>query len=318
MNVLVSYFFAKKEPDRWDTLFRSASAAGWNVLLDSGAYSAWTQNEPIDLARYCRFIERRREWLWDYVMLDVVGSAEQSKVNLRRMRDQGLLPMAVLTDDALPDTAPELIDLSGNARLCVAGGTHWNEEPIAARMELVRRAAPSAQVHALGLTRGTLAWRCPVATIDSSTWMVGVRFGKFSTFDRLRGCVQHDHRKVRESRFADLDRSVREAILASGISKADLTLPEFGRGTFCALNLLTAEAWLRYAAVAAEHGRRFFFATTAVPQLIVLAAACRNRTHPSGVKWREAMADCLRLHDLYKEDRARFVDEMIAGTPWLT
>ena len=316
MNILVSYYFAQREPDRWDTLLRAAQAVGWRVLIDSGAFSAYTQREVIDLDAYCRFLERRMPWLWDCVMLDVVGDGATSARNLRAMVERGLRPMAVLTDDQQPDVAAQLVEDAGNKRLCVAGATHWSSAPLLARLELVRRMAPDAEVHALGLTRGNLAWRAPVATVDSSTWMAGVRFGKFSTFDRHAGCLQHDYRKVRATPFHSMDRRVRQVMLASGIRPSDLSKPEFSRGGFSALNLLTVEAWLQFAETAHQHGRRFFFATTQLQQLIVLAAACRNRVAGGGVRWPDARIDALQIQQVFKEDRARFVDLIVSECPW--
>src|SRR5215510_8863381 len=80
-----------------------------NLFLDSGAYSAWTKGQTIDVREYIKFIQAAAPWLSFYVNLDVIpgradrvrtvadveASAAQSYRNLQIMKDAGLRPIPV-------------------------------------------------------------------------------------------------------------------------------------------------------------------------------------------------------------------------------
>ena len=72
-----------------------------NLLLDSGAFSAWRQGVRPDLDDYIAFILSNREYLGSYVNMDVIPgswgcspeeSAQQSWAHLKYMEEHGLHP----------------------------------------------------------------------------------------------------------------------------------------------------------------------------------------------------------------------------------
>lgn len=312
MNVLVSYFFARRDADRWDYWLSQAKERGWNVLIDSGAFSAFTQKQEIDLDAYCRFIERRLPWLWDFISLDVVNNSQATLSNLEVMSRRGLKPMAVLTEDMQPDVVPQLLQTAQNDRLCVAGPTHWPTQPILARIRLVKQIAPQAQIHGLGLTRETAAWRCGVSSVDSSTWTVGTRYGKFSTFTFYRGCKEHDWRLLRQGDRNQWPSDVQQTVLQCSITKQDIESKWFNRGVLSGLNLITCFAWLQFVEFATKRNVKVFFATGSLQQLIPLAAANKMC---EGATLRQAYEFGSGLLDLWKEDRSKAVDVLLA-TKW--
>ena len=312
MNILVSYYFARRDADRWDYWLREASQQGWSILIDSGAFSAFTQRDTIDLDAYCRFLERREPLLWDYIALDVVNDAPSTLRNLQAMVMRGLQPMPVLTEDMPTDRVPELMATSQNERVCIAGPTHWPTSAVMARMRLAGQVAPRAALHGLGLTRETAAWRCGASSVDSSTWAVGTRYGKLSTFSMQAGCTQHDWRVLRSSDRNAWPRSVQALVLRAGISREDVDAEWFARGAMSGLNLITCLAWLQFAEFAARRNVRFFFATTSLQQLMPLAAAC---TMLNGGTLRASYQRGCELLQMWKEDRARAIDAVLRS-PW--
>ncbi len=72
-----------------------------NIILDSGAYSAWRLKKPVNIAKYCDYLLANREWIGSYVCLDVINpghpeeAARASFANLLYMRKRGLDPMPV-------------------------------------------------------------------------------------------------------------------------------------------------------------------------------------------------------------------------------
>ena len=72
-----------------------------NILLDSGAFSAWRLGKPINIDEYCDFVAANECWISRCFNLDVINpaapeeAANASFANLLRMRKQGLNPIPV-------------------------------------------------------------------------------------------------------------------------------------------------------------------------------------------------------------------------------
>lgn len=285
MNVLASFFYCAKNQDLWDVFFREARKRDWKILIDSGAFSAFWAKSSIDLDAYCRFLHERKAMLWDYIALDVVNNSKASLMNYKRMRLRRLSPMAVLTEDMSVDVLPDLIELTGNERVCMAGGTRWPMQSWMARCKLAQQHAPQARVHSLGFTRSSGPWRSGAASVDSSTWVNGNRFGSLATFD-LNGITQHASDKLAKTKVQDWPVSVRNILLTSGVQQEDLKLRTFQRCAHSGRHLITCEAWMQFAERSEEMGCLFFFATTDPRQLLPdMAAAHALR---SGAGWHEA------------------------------
>jgi hypothetical protein len=79
------------------------------LFLDSGAYTAWTKGQTIDVRDYIKFVREAEPWIAIYANLDVIpggsdrvrttadaeASAAQSVRNLQIMKDAGLKPLPV-------------------------------------------------------------------------------------------------------------------------------------------------------------------------------------------------------------------------------
>lgn len=51
-----------------------------NVLLDSGAWSAWTKGAELSVRDYIKFIKDNRRFLWNYISMDVIpGTASRRR-----------------------------------------------------------------------------------------------------------------------------------------------------------------------------------------------------------------------------------------------
>lgn len=72
-----------------------------DVIIDSGAYSAWRLGEPIALSEYCDFLLENLDWIHHYVSLDVIDpddpetAAAAGYANYKYMRKRGLHPIPV-------------------------------------------------------------------------------------------------------------------------------------------------------------------------------------------------------------------------------
>lgn len=91
MRTLMSYHYYPK-PESFKTL----AAAGLDILLDSGAYSAYNSGDPVDIDEYCRFCQEVEPFVDGYFQLDELYDVEKTRERLAYMRGKyGLDPIPV-------------------------------------------------------------------------------------------------------------------------------------------------------------------------------------------------------------------------------
>ena len=78
--------FYKKQMPRF-------KSGGFDLLLDSGAFSMWKRGFEIDILDYSIYIEKHN--ISKYIVLDVVGNHEKTMENQRIMEELGLNPIPV-------------------------------------------------------------------------------------------------------------------------------------------------------------------------------------------------------------------------------
>lgn len=163
------------------------------ILLDSGAYSAWTKRVAIDLRSYIEFIKKHRRIVSSYVSLDVIpgqdgrrpddreqinAAARASYRNLQIMKDAGLTPIPVFHQDEdfdwlelMVDAGETFIGLSPFRRRSPSQKMHWLDRCF----DII---GPNIRVHAFGVTDPVLVLRYPFFSCDSTTWMLRAGYGQ--------------------------------------------------------------------------------------------------------------------------------------------
>lgn len=151
-------------------------------MLDSGAFSAWTQGKAVNLDEYCTYIERNQEWIGDYVALDVINpkdtaaAAQASYDNLVTMRKRGLKPIPVFHVGESFDWLYRMLDLGCDyiglsaTSLTTRGNINpWYSE---AWSHLTQEDGfPIVKAHAFGETRFDALGSFPWASADSTSWI---------------------------------------------------------------------------------------------------------------------------------------------------
>jgi len=153
-----------------------------NLLLDSGAFSAWTQGKAIDLDAYCDYIERNQEWIGEYVALDVINpkdpqaAAAASFDNLVKMRKRGLRPIPVMHVgesfdwlDRMLDLGCDYIGLSATSLVARGGIDSWYHEAWTRLTD--SEGFPTIKAHAFGETRERALVAFPWKSADSTSWI---------------------------------------------------------------------------------------------------------------------------------------------------
>jgi hypothetical protein len=86
-NFLVSYFYDKKGEQIQKIRDKVPDA---NIMMDSGAYSAFSLGRPIDVKDYIDYVKIHGHNVDEVISLDVIGSGKGSKENFDAMLDAGV------------------------------------------------------------------------------------------------------------------------------------------------------------------------------------------------------------------------------------
>jgi hypothetical protein len=160
----------------------SKQAPQIEIIMDSGAYSAWRLGKAVDLNEYCAFLEANQDWIAHYVNLDTINprdpeaAARASFDNLVAMRKRGLRPMPVFHAGENIDWLRRMLDLGcdyiGLASLSMSDRGRANDWYAAAWQEMTDRAGnPTVRVHGLGEGRWSSLSRFPWFSADSTSWV---------------------------------------------------------------------------------------------------------------------------------------------------
>lgn len=168
-----------------------------NILLDSGAYSAWSHNKTIDVRDYIKFVKQVKDQVWCYVNLDVIPgsinrkrtreevevSAAKSYQNLERMRDAGLRPLPVFHQgesfswlEKMIADGEEYIGVSTAKNQPNRVQNRWLDQFFSAITDSKGR--PIVRVHGFGSAHVGLLKRLPWQSVDSAGWRIAPAFGQ--------------------------------------------------------------------------------------------------------------------------------------------
>lgn len=168
-----------------------------NLLLDSGAYSAWTHNETIDVREYIKFVKQVKDKVWAYVNLDVIpgtietvrtremveASAKSSYENLQRMKDAGLRPLPVFHQgesfkwfEKMVADGEEYIGVSTAKNQPNKVQEKWLDDFFTAITD--KQGRPLVKIHGFGSSHANLLMRLPWYSCDSAGWVIAAAYGK--------------------------------------------------------------------------------------------------------------------------------------------
>jgi hypothetical protein len=214
VNILLSYAYHSKT----DLHEAKRRLRGQGLLmLDSGAYTAYTLGKTISLADYAAFL---RDWAgaWDSaVTLDVIGDHEATARNTRKLHDMGLPVLPVFT------FGTKQAELDAMARefsyICVGGTVGYTKQRdhLTGYLTTVRRrtAGQGCSIHTLGVGSLPTITKVRPFTADSSAASGAPTYGSVLVWDgrNLRGVSRKD-----ATRHAELLRrnGIHPALVASG------------------------------------------------------------------------------------------------------
>lgn len=170
------------------------------LMIDSGAYTAWTKKQSIGLNEYITFIYEHVLPYFPqaiYVNLDVIGDGKASYRNWWAMKRAGLNPLPiyhVATEEKwlrryLEET--DSIGLGAIAKMTssermVSLDRIWSDYLID------KSNMPRVKVHGMGITSFPLMKRYPWYSVDSTSWLQFAIYGKMLIPHRRDGKWKYD------------------------------------------------------------------------------------------------------------------------------
>ena len=175
----------------------NAHAAGMDLFLDSGAFTAFTQDQTIGVEEYAGFIHQTRD-MWSVCScLDDIGNARGSYENQKALESNGVqtAPVFHCREDVrwlvkYLDEGYDYILLGGMVPESSRYLLSWLDD-LWGNYLTNPDGTPRVKVHGFGLTDQTLMFRYPWFSVDSSSWLMTGIFGScvFATPAGLRKVV---------------------------------------------------------------------------------------------------------------------------------
>jgi hypothetical protein len=153
-----------------DKAMEKIALSGRKIFLDSGAFSAFTKGAVIDINKYIDFIHRWKDSLAYVAALDVIGDAEEGKINYTIMTNAGVgsIPCFHYGEDFsylthYSDTC-DYIAIGGIAMEKGKARTDW--------LDSVWKALSgyTGKVHCFGVTSPNIMLGYPWHSVDSTAW----------------------------------------------------------------------------------------------------------------------------------------------------
>lgn len=186
-------------------LFKNKNFKDWHkkrrilnkkLFLDSGAFSAFTQGEKIDIDKYINFIKKNEQYLKVYASLDVIGDWEKSRKNLEYMESRGLKPLPTFH---YASPIKELKRLVKKYDYIALGGLvpiSLNRKKMEGWLDnCFSIIKGSSKVHGFGVN-ALWAWeKYPFYSVDATSWLMGGKFRRIVKFDQQIGKIKAYNRK---------------------------------------------------------------------------------------------------------------------------
>jgi hypothetical protein len=164
------------------------------LMIDSGAFTAWSIGQQIDLAEYAEYLHTWQGH-WDHaVTLDTIGDPVATRKSTRALHEQGLPVMPVFTRGESVAEFDAMVRDCGY--VCVGGGVGMSQQVQIRRAKLLQRRASDlgGGIHALGIGAVSLVREAMPYSADSSNISNAFRYGTIRYFDGrdIRSCKVSD------------------------------------------------------------------------------------------------------------------------------
>ena len=174
-RLLCSYWYFKNRP-----LADFCRDLGYHpeILLDSGAYSAFTKGKSISLMDYAGYIERNAQELSGYVSLDVIRDDFVTRSYYNILRGKGFAPIPVYHYGESTDTLRFYAE-HGETTIALGNTVPIRDKArVAEWCQNLHDQFPSLRFHLLGSSSSRVLQCGALESCDSSAWYMLAVNGK--------------------------------------------------------------------------------------------------------------------------------------------
>ncbi len=169
-----------------------------DLCVDSGAFTAFTKKKVVKLSDYQKFLDTRMNFFKDfkYFSLDVIGDAEKTLQNYRKMYQSGFRPIPIFTVGAPKEHLDYYYEMSNIVALGgIAVSWDGREDYIKTVMNTM---VEFRKVHWLGYANDQMLKAFRPASYDMRTWMNGQVYGtlKIYTMGKFVDITRQQYPKV--------------------------------------------------------------------------------------------------------------------------
>lgn len=181
LRVLISYhYFRTCDLDELFGRFHERP----RVFADSGAYSAQSLGARIDLKDYCAWLKRWAHWFTTYANLDVIGDAEATDANQRRMEDAGFSPLPAFHIGEPFSYLEDLCERYGYIGLGgMVGFGHAPMKWLVKCFRIARDSRMRSVFHGYGVNSVPVLRALPFYSADATSWGAGFTWGRTPVWD---------------------------------------------------------------------------------------------------------------------------------------
>lgn len=244
-RILLSYWFFKGK--NLDEIFANhLTKYQLEVFADSGAFSAFTQGVQIDIADYAIWVKRWKHLFSIYANLDVIGNPKETYKNQHILEDSyGLKPLPVFHSNEDWEWLEKY--LKRYDYIALGGLGSKDIGPIMLMPWAVKAFKmgldTGVRYHGFAITTWSMLKALPWYSVDSSTWINGMKYGKVRIFDIRSGEFRELHIGNIKSCY-----SARNVLKILGFSWKEFADPMlYDSGNICAVSLISnmlMEVWL--------------------------------------------------------------------------
>tara|TARA_R110001632_G_scaffold229939_3_gene366849 strand:- start:1373 stop:2173 length:801 start_codon:yes stop_codon:yes gene_type:complete len=187
-NILLSFFYYKGAMKKYiDNNYSRFD----NLLLDSGAFSFYNSGKEICLNKY---VESLKESPFKkYFNLDVIGDAEGSFLNYKKMLELNTNPIPVFHADTNLKYLQKYLDSTDFISVGGLVGNKNIERNLDVVFSEIDKGGYDVSVHGLGLTSVPILKKYPFYSVDSTSYVSIIKFARvqqwcgneFKTFNTL-------------------------------------------------------------------------------------------------------------------------------------
>lgn len=207
--LLLSYFYFKNKP-----VNEFVELIGYQptIMLDSGAYSAWTKDKNISLIDYMKYIDKNKLYINKYISLDVIGDPEITYKYYEIMRMKGFEPIPVYHYDTDINYLERYLK-DGNISVALGNTVPIKSKTkIAEWINTLTEKYPNIQFHLLGSSSKKITENTKLKSCDSSTWIM----------QAVMGNPKHIKGKSREAKIKRAKWNMRNTINENKLYKESL------------------------------------------------------------------------------------------------